>query len=67
MVLHMHPEMQTNPNSGNVIFQGINNSIYGSLAAKNFSFEGHATQFNYGLEGIAEVIESIFKVFIMPI
>lgn len=57
------PGNATNPYGGNVIFQGINNSIYGSLAAKNFSFEGHATQFNYGLEGIAEVIEEHFQSF----
>lgn len=57
------PGNATNPYGGNVIFQGINNSIYGSLAAKNVSFEGHATQFNYGLEGIAEVIEEHFQSF----
>jgi len=61
MALHMHPELQKNPNSGNVIFQGINNDIYGSLAAKNFSFEGQNTQFNYDLEGIAEIIERHFQ------
>lgn len=49
------------PNSGNVIFQGINNNIYGSLAAKNFSFEGQNTKFYYGLGGITEIIEENFQ------
>lgn len=55
------PGIAENPNSGNIFFQGINNDIYGSLAAKNFSFEGQNTQFNYGLEGIAEIIERHFQ------
>ncbi|TYQ12986.1 UNVERIFIED_CONTAM: carbohydrate binding protein [Acetivibrio alkalicellulosi] len=49
------------PDSGKIIFQGIDNTINGSLAAKNFSFEASDTTFNYGIVGIEEIINEYFQ------